>query len=200
MLQKSCIIPKIYLILPTLVTPDEPILPNPSVFESPPTNLARGRQYYEELKTKVQYSDCWAESLKMLTSGCSKMCDEEQRRIAYQFTFCHMKASGRKLPEKCPLDEPIKICTEKLPDLTFNVYTEFFTHVHDICYHLQQTHWQQQTENTVQKLASSSLLLSQQLEESENLAMIVKSVVFYFLSFIFFSQFILNIQFNRYKC
>lgn len=170
---KLCIIPIIYLntFKITLVSSDEPILPNPSVFESPPTNLARGRQYYEELKTKVQYSDCWAESLKMLTSGCSKMCDEEQRRIAYQFTYCHMKASGRSLPEKCPMNEPIKMCTEKLPDLTFNVYTEFFTHVHDICYHLQQTHWQQQTENTVQKLASSSLLLSQQLEESENLAM-----------------------------
>ena len=134
MLQKSVYIPTIYLSLVTIsesisepLNPElsEPILPNPSVFESPPNNLARGRQYYDELKTKVKYSECWAEALTILHSGCSKMCDEEQRRIAYQFTFCHMKASGRNLPEICPLEKPIKECTENLPDLTFNVYNEF---------------------------------------------------------------------------
>ena len=215
-----CNIPMIYLTLlsghsksqfnendPTEKTTTETLLPNPGLFESPPNNLARGRQYYrvdlssqsfmyvnfnvntifllklaiyvifyktplyDELKTKVKYSDCWAESLKILNSGCSKMCDDEQRRIAYQFTFCHMKASGRTLPPTCLLTQPIKTCTEKLPDLTFNVFTEFFTHVHDICFHLQQTYWQQQTEDTVQKLASSSLQLTRQLEESENLAL-----------------------------
>merc|ERR1712071_648491 len=153
---------------------DASILPLPTVFDSLPSTLERGRKRYEELQTKVKYSDCWAQALQILESGCSKMCDDEQRRVAHQFTYCHMKSSGRvkpSLPDPCPKGVPILTCTREMTEMTFNVFTEFFTHVHDICYHLQQTYWQQQTEDTVRRLASSSQSLASQLIESEKLAL-----------------------------
>lgn len=52
----------------------------------------------------------------------------------------------------------------------FNLYTQFFTHVESICYHIQQESFQIQSAETIRLLTSSSISVLQQLENSKNIA------------------------------
>ncbi|KAM6475752.1 uncharacterized protein PHA67_007776 isoform 6-T6 [Liasis olivaceus] len=54
--------------------------------------------------------------------------------------------------------------------VAFGVYTEFFTHAHTICYFLHNEAWQQQAQDTVHRLISSSEMVAQQLESTNQLA------------------------------
>jgi len=64
------------------------------------------------------------------------MDDNEQRKIAFHLTKCHLEASGRGLPVElanCLNEKSIKLCTSELSDLNFSIYIEFFTHTHVLC-------------------------------------------------------------------
>lgn len=65
----------------------------------------------------------------------------------------------------------LKSCLQKLTPSNFQIYTEFFTHTHDLCHHLQQAFWIQATENTINKLTSQSDDLTQKLLDSSTLAL-----------------------------
>lgn len=119
----------------------------------------------------MQYGKCWTAALETLKTGCRRMNDETQRRIAYAFARCHLLASGREIPE-CPENEPFLQCTQSdtLSDLGYNTYTEFFTHSQQICFHLQSQAWHEATENTIDRLADNSHDVAVQLEQSSKVA------------------------------
>ncbi|XP_034290002.1 uncharacterized protein LOC117675465 isoform X1 [Pantherophis guttatus] len=137
-----------------------------------PGLLSQGRshlQWVQELARHPRYGPCWMETLRQLDGGCKELNEEQQSRIALAFAHCHLQRSGRKFPP-CEIGSSIRDCTQHMDPVAFGVYTEFFTHAHAICYFLHNEAWQQQAQDTVHRLISSSETVAHQLESTNQLA------------------------------
>uniref|UniRef100_H3AND1 Uncharacterized protein n=1 Tax=Latimeria chalumnae TaxID=7897 RepID=H3AND1_LATCH len=139
--------------------------PSPGVIEEGKAQL----QKFEEFAKHPRYGDCWTGALKQVSVGCKELDEEQQSRIALAFTHCHLLRSGKTFP-LCTETSSIRACTQNMDDVAFNVYTEFFTHAHSICYFLQSEIWQQRTEGTVHRLTESSENVVKQLEVTNQMA------------------------------
>jgi hypothetical protein len=74
--------------------------------------------------------------------------------------------SGHK-PYECEKRPIREDCIKNMSDRAFNAFTEFYTHVYNICFFLQSQIWHEETEKTIDKLSASSAHVTKQLEESE---------------------------------
>ena len=137
--------------------------------ESKSTQRRKGKEKFEEIRNTAEYSPCWKKALDELQSGCKSTSDHELRRLGLAFANCHFEGSGRPT-YPCPKDSNIRDCTsnENMDDSSFQIYTQFFTHTMNMCYFLQSTLWQQQTEGTINKLSEVSEEAVNKLEESLN--------------------------------
>lgn len=129
--------------------------------------LKSGEQEFEKIRSRADHSKCWEEAISRLRDGCKHLTDIEQSRLAIAFANCHFKKSGLKT-YPCADNDSIEACTKDMAQsvLAFNTYTEFYTHTSDICFYLQSKVWQQKTEDTVNKLSSTSNKVAEQLEAS----------------------------------
>lgn len=70
--------------------------------------------------------------------GCKRLTDDEQSRMALTLANCHLAKAGF---DTYPCDETMEIkdCLNPMKgdSISFNAYTEFFTHTQDICFFLQ---------------------------------------------------------------
>ncbi|KAI4795513.1 hypothetical protein KUCAC02_031361 [Chaenocephalus aceratus] len=123
----------------------------------------------QSLATQPRYGGCWARALGNLDTRCTDMTSESQSRIALSFTFCHLSSSGRDFPS-CPEGSEVSSCTGAMDAVAFNAYTEFFTHTHSICQHLQSEAWQSRAENTMFRLTESSAGVAEQLLSTRQMA------------------------------
>ncbi|XP_025025318.1 uncharacterized protein LOC103048400 isoform X1 [Python bivittatus] len=142
------------------------------LYSPDPGLLSQGRSYLQwvqELARHPRYGPCWMGALGQLDGGCRELNEEQQSRIALAFAHCHLQRSGRRFPP-CEVGSSIRDCTQHMDPVAFGVYTEFFTHVHTICYFLHNEAWQQQAQDTVHRLISSSEMVAQQLESTNQLA------------------------------
>ncbi|XP_070597397.1 uncharacterized protein [Erythrolamprus reginae] len=142
------------------------------LYSPDPGLLSQGRshlQWVQELSRHPRYGPCWMEALRQLDGGCKELNEEQQSRIALTFAHCHLQRSGRKFPP-CEIGSSIRDCTQHMDPVAFGVYTEFFTHAHAICYFLYNEAWQQQAQDTVHRLISSSETVAHQLESTNQLA------------------------------
>ena len=129
--------------------------------------LQNGEQEFQRIRSRADHSECWEEVISRLRVGCKHLTDVEQSRLAIAFANCHFEKSGlRKYP--CSENDSIEECTRDMAKsvLAFNTYTEFYTHTSDICFYLQSKVWQQKTEDTINKLSSTSNMVANQLEVS----------------------------------
>ncbi|KAK5924259.1 hypothetical protein CgunFtcFv8_001149 [Champsocephalus gunnari] len=139
---------------------------------SGPDSDARGMaelRRVQSLATQPRYGGCWARALGNLDTRCTDMTSESQSRIALSFTFCHLSSSGRDFPS-CPEGSEVSSCTGAMDAVAFNAYTEFFTHTHSICQHLQSEAWQRRAENTMFRLTESSAGVAEQLLSTRQMA------------------------------
>ena len=130
-------------------------------------SLENGEQEYKKLRTRADHSKCWEETISRLRDDCKRLTDVGQSRLAIAFANCHFEKSGLKT-YTCSENESIEECTREMAKsvLAFNTYTEFYTHTSDICFYLQSKVWQQKTEDTINKLSSTSNMVANQLEAS----------------------------------
>jgi len=148
--------------LPWLTTPLSP--PNP-------TALSSGQAQYQELSLKAslpKYGPCWLSSLSRLSSTCTHLSEETQARLALQFTNCFLIQAGQK-DYPCKEEEDIAMCLQDVDNNAFTAYSNFYTHTQNMCYFLKSQEWQEITDNTIQKLSSSSARVAQEMEVSINL-------------------------------
>ena len=113
----------------------------------------RGEAKLEEYESNN--SPCWTEAVSELKTRCSEMTDLEQSILAMKFANCHFEKSGMKVYD-CTHKDNFKRCTNAMKNdsfIAFLTYTEFFTHVKDICYYLQSVIWRKQTAQTISRLA-----------------------------------------------
>ncbi|XP_039601729.1 uncharacterized protein LOC120524001 [Polypterus senegalus] len=126
-------------------------------------------QRLNEFARQPRYGACWITALERVHIGCKEFTDEAQSRIALGFTHCHLQRSGRSFPA-CSEEDSIQVCTQHMDSVAFGVYTEFFTHTHSICYFLQNEIWQQQAENTIDRLMQNSANVAKNLEATNSMA------------------------------
>lgn len=86
-----------------------------------------------------------------MNEGCKHLSEESQSDIALHITNCFLEMSGHKT-YNCEHDKKRNlraICISDMSDRAFNVYTEFYTHTHNMCWFLRGQIWQEKiSENT----------------------------------------------------
>ncbi|XP_067833891.1 uncharacterized protein [Heptranchias perlo] len=137
-----------------------------------PGLLEEGRQQLSmvrELAEQDGYGWCWKEALGRVDRGCRQLDEEQQSRIALAFAHCHLQRSGKSFPP-CGESSTVLACTQDMDSVAFGAYTEFFTHAHSICYYLQNEIWQQEAEETIERLTVNSESVARQLETTNQMA------------------------------
>lgn len=120
-----------------------------------PTDGAKKRGEAKLGEYESNNSPCWTKAVSELRTKCSEMTDLEQSILAMKFANCHFEKSGMKVYD-CTNKDDFKKCTNAMKNdsfIAFLTYTEFFTHVKDICYYLQSVIWRKQTAQTISRLA-----------------------------------------------
>ena len=118
--------------------------------------LQRGKQTLENYQSRN--SPCWIEAVNELQSKCSEINDIEQSILAMKFADCHFEKSGLKT-YNCTDKLTFENCTKSMKredGSSFLVYTEFFTHVTDICFYLQSEIWRQKTADMINMLSEAT--------------------------------------------
>uniref|UniRef100_UPI00398E32AD uncharacterized protein n=1 Tax=Pristiophorus japonicus TaxID=55135 RepID=UPI00398E32AD len=134
-----------------------------------------GRQQLQRLRERALSpgaAPCWARALRRAEQGpgCGQLQEgERRRRLALELALCHLESSGKSFPP-CTESSSILECTQDMDAVAFGAYTAFFTHAQSICYYLQSETWQQQTEDTINRLAVNSETIAQQLEMTKEMA------------------------------
>eukprot|EP01080_Neovahlkampfia_damariscottae_P009318 gene9318-1406_t len=119
------------------------------------------KQLLELSKDEVRYGSCWKNALLTLKGGCKELQDTDELRgkIAVLFTNCHLMKSGIE-PYKCTSEMSLRQCTSSMvtSSIAFQVYTQFTTHVENVCYLIQSELFNKQTEENIQNLSKNSLM------------------------------------------
>lgn len=133
--------------------------------------IEEGRSQYNLLEQRgniPRYGLCWKSAVVSLHEGCRHLTENAQTDVALKFTDCFLEMSGHESYE-CA-NYPVRAdCIKNMPDRAFNVFTEFYTHVYNICFYLQSQIWHEETERTVDRLSASSAHVTKQLEEAEQI-------------------------------
>jgi hypothetical protein len=131
--------------------------------------IEEGRSQYNLLEQRgniPHYGSCWKSSVVSLHEGCGHLTENAQTDVALKFTDCFLKMSGHESYE-CE-NHPVRAdCIKNMPDRAFSVFTEFYTHVYNICFFLQSQIWHEVTERTIDRLSASSDHVTRQLEQAE---------------------------------
>ena len=134
------------------------------------TDAARyehGKAKLIELRGHSRYGPCWAAAVKSLETGCRQLTEDVQHELALKFTECFLLKTGRSVEPYGDMDRTES--TRRMSSEVFNAYTEFFTHTQNICFYLQASEWQLNTEQTIDRLTDSSENVVHRLETSENI-------------------------------
>lgn len=160
----------LFLLLTSLFSPSLSLTSTATKYEQMDTNiLNKGKEKLEEYQTLAQYSPCWLKALDSIETSCRDITEYKQSRLALSFTNCHFERSGRET-YPCSEGEDIKTCTsqDRMGEHAFDIYTQFFTHSHHMCYYIQAALWREKTEGTINNLQYTSTQVVSKLEESLN--------------------------------
>ena len=134
----------------------------------PSFDVSVGKTHYERLQRE---GSCWDTVVQALETQCSELGEEARARLALALANCHLRRSGLKEVE-CA-ERRFEECTREMDWKGWTAYTEFFTHVYDICAYLTAQIWQQRTSETVDSLAKGAqdalLALNQTLAAADSI-------------------------------
>lgn len=163
--------PIVFFLVIIIYLVKSPRLSEASDLSNDDPRYAEGRKQYETIQKNSRmprYSECWLRSLEELETGCKQLTDDLQHRLALHFTNCFLLKGARET-YPCDSAQELSECTRDMKSEAYNLYAEFFTHTQNICFFLQSQIWQEETENTVHRLADNSAKVAQQIADSSNL-------------------------------
>ncbi|KAK9819973.1 hypothetical protein WJX72_004679 [[Myrmecia] bisecta] len=136
-----------------------------SKFESVPARvLQAGEGNLEVLKERSSEegfldrlfnTDCYSDALASLGTDCKGLGHDQKNRLAVALANCQLSRLGAPT-YRCSDSMSLKDCVEGMDDKAYHTFSEFFAHIDSMCLFLQNQNFQQATENTMNKLYSSS--------------------------------------------
>lgn len=130
-----------------------------------------GKKQYEMITRQAEmplYGQCWKDAMILTQTGCARLTDDVQGRLALAYLNCFLELQGRH-SHRCAHDQPLQQCTTVMDDADRGSFATFFTHTQNICYFLRAQVWNEATEKTIETLAESSSHVASQLRESSQL-------------------------------
>ncbi|EFC50647.1 predicted protein [Naegleria gruberi] len=129
----------------------------------------KGKTLLVKYQAKSDWSNCWKVAVDSMTRSCKEIKTREEIRskLAIQLTNCHLAKSGLKTFE-CTEMMTVEECTKDMisSPIAFNAYTEFSTHVDQICFYIKSESFQEESERLVEQLVNET---ENSLREIENL-------------------------------
>lgn len=122
------------------------------VWSLPTVDVSVGERQYQRLKREE--GSCWDAVVQSLERQCNELTEEARARLALALANCHLLRSG--LTQVDCEGRSLEMCTKELDWKSWTAYTEFFTHVFDICSYLTAELWQKQTSETIDGLAQGA--------------------------------------------
>lgn len=107
--------------------------------------LETGRSHYETYQSQAETDECWRKAVSSLNETCRDLSQAARQRLAIGFANCHWLSAERRT-YKCTDEMSIASCTSEMTESAFDVYTQFFNHIEDVCFYLQSQLWQEKTE------------------------------------------------------
>jgi len=145
------------------------IVPSTLHLSTPDTKqLSAGQSQYQELarlSSLPRYGPCWLAALSDLPTACSQLTDSTQARLALSFANCFLSQAGQTT-YPCTPDQEVASCLEDVDNNAFTAYSNFYTHTQNMCYFLKSQEWQDITDNTIQRLSTSSAEVAREMEGS----------------------------------
>ena len=136
-----------------------------------PDRVSAGKQEYDLLRQRSEmprYGTCWKNAMITIQTGCKRLTDDLQSRLALAYLNCFLQGQGRDIYD-CDMSQPFHKCTANMKDVDRGSFTTFFTHTQNICYFLEAQVWHELTETTIDRLSVSSSHVATKLEESYEL-------------------------------
>ncbi|XP_035824439.1 uncharacterized protein LOC101863067 [Aplysia californica] len=122
-------------------------------------------QLIEQHSSMPRYGQCWRNAMVTIQTGCKKLTDRAQARLALAYLNCFLEIQGRS-GYSCSEDQDLDECMSQLREGDRGSLATFFTHTQSICYFLQAQIWQAETDNTVERLAQKSVQVTELLDSS----------------------------------
>ncbi|RZC33513.1 hypothetical protein BDFB_010038 [Asbolus verrucosus] len=126
--------------------------------------IDKGRTQYQLLREKSnlpRYGTCWKGAIDHVEDGCKNLSEDTQSDMALHLANCFLEMSGHET-YNCEFNKKPNlrgICINSMSDRAFNVYTEFYTHVQNICWFLRGQIW-------YETISENSFKVGRQLEVS----------------------------------
>lgn len=107
--------------------------------------LEMGRSHYETYQNEAGKDECWRTAVASLNDTCRDLSQSARQRLAIAFANCHWLSAERRT-YACSHEMTIASCTSEMTESAFDIYTQFFNHIEDVCFYLQSQLWQEKTE------------------------------------------------------
>ena len=102
-----------------------------TTFQLDPHHHARQYQGKDQLERNTNLNLCHQKAVQKLKQTCANLDQDQQARLAVDFTNCHLQLAGQQIIE-CHTNKTIDQCTKPMVQTTnsiaFNAYTHFYTH------------------------------------------------------------------------
>jgi hypothetical protein len=130
-----------------------------------PETQERIEETSEELKSLENSKGCWTKQRGYLLQRCGQPTHEARSDVANRLTNCQLDLNG--LAElKCRSRDPSKCTSQLAEDIrSYNVYTNFFMHIENICHFMKSEEFRHSTLQTVQQLYDATLDTGKTLNE-----------------------------------
>ncbi|KAF0973233.1 hypothetical protein FDP41_008440 [Naegleria fowleri] len=123
-------------------------------------HIEKGKELLGHYKKQSDWSNCWRDAVNELVEHCKQLKTDEMKRtkLAIQITNCHLSKSGLRTYE-CKDYMTIQECTKDMitSPIAFNSYTEFSTHVDNICFFIKSELFQEQSDQIINNLLDETI-------------------------------------------
>ncbi|XP_065337222.1 uncharacterized protein LOC135937851 isoform X2 [Cloeon dipterum] len=129
-----------------------------------------GQKQFEMAKQRgslPRQGECWKSAIASLETGCNQLDENQHAMLALTLADCFLEMSGASRHKCGGLQDAAKraSCIKGMPDRAFGVFTEFFSHVTNMCFYLKSSVWHEIARKTTDSLLTMSMRVDRQMKD-----------------------------------
>ncbi|KAG2374322.1 hypothetical protein C9374_010892 [Naegleria lovaniensis] len=143
-------------------------------------HVEKGKELLGHYKKQSDWSNCWRDAVNEMVEHCKQIKTDEitRTKLAIQLTNCHLSKSGL-MTYQCKDDMTIQECTKDMitSPIAFNSYTEFSTHVDNICFFIKSELFQEKSDQIINSLLDETVRTLESINSLNEKAVKTNSIV-----------------------